>query len=159
AIGATTTGNAAIDTLASDVIFTVEGSGTDVWGDTDAFHFVQRPADSSTHIALTYRIVSLDNTNTMAKAGVMFRDGLDASAPHVILDATPDGGVEFMARLCGRCATTYLGGAHITFPAFLSLTRDGETFTAAVFTADPDDGSTIGTVTLAMVDPIAGFAV
>ena len=38
-------------------------SYTDVWGDTDAFHFVQRPADSSTHIALTYRIVSLDNTS------------------------------------------------------------------------------------------------
>jgi hypothetical protein len=89
----------------------------------------------------------------------MFRDSTNAGAPSVILDAKPDGGVEFMARLCSQCATTYLGGAHIVFPAFLSLTRDGNTFTATVFTADPADGTAIGSVTVPMADPLAGFAV
>ncbi len=159
-IGATSLiGNAAMDIFSNDVVFTIEGDGSDIWGNADAFHFVQLPTPLPDHFSLTYRVVSLDNTNPTAKAGMMFRDGVNASAPSVILDAKPDGGVEFMARLCGECATTYLGGAQIVFPAFLSLTRDGATFTATVFTLNPGDGSTIGSVTVPMTAPLAGFAV
>ena len=152
-------GNAAIDTSPDDTLFTVEGAGSDIWGGADSFNFVQLPSPLPDHFALIYRVVSIANTNAFAKAGMMFRDGSDAAAPSVILDAKPDGGVEFMARLCGQCATTYLGGANIVFPAFLSLTRDGATFTAAVFNTDPGDGSTIGAVAVPMSAPLAGFAV
>jgi hypothetical protein len=156
---ATLLGNAAIDSFPNDVVLTVEGAGTDIWGSADNFHFVQLPAALGAHVALTYRVISIDNTNPFAKAGLMFRDSTSAGAPSVILDAKPDGGVEFMSRLCSQCATTYLGGTSIVFPAFLSLTRDGNTFTATVFTADPSDGTTIGSVTVPMADPLAGFAV
>lgn len=159
-IGAVSTiGNAALDTFADDIVFTVEAAGSDIWGSADAFHLVQLPASVPNHFSLTYRIVSLDDTNPMAKAGVMIRDGADAGAPSVVLDAKPDGGVEFMARLCNQCATSYLGGAQLIFPAYLSLIRDGSTFTATVFTTAPGDGSTIGSVTIPMAAPIAGFAV
>lgn len=87
-------GNASVDTQASDVIVTVEGAGSDIWGSADAFHFVQLPSLSD-GAALTYRIVSLEDAHMFAKGGVMFRDGLDANAPSVILDAKPDGGIEF----------------------------------------------------------------
>jgi len=155
----TAVGNATLDAFADDIVVTVEGAGSDIWGQADSFHFVQLPSPIPDHFALTYRVVSLDDTNAMAKAGLMFRDGTAASAPHVILDAKPDGGVEFMARLCGQCATTYLGGAHVIFPAYLSLTRDGATFTASVFTSAPGDGTNIGSVTVPMADAAAGFAV
>jgi hypothetical protein len=159
-VGATSTvGNAAIDSFADDIVFTVEGAGSDIWGNSDAFHLVQLPATVPDHFSLTYRVVSLDNTNAMAKAGVMFRDSANAAAASVVLDANPDGSVEFMARLCSQCATSYLGGAHVIFPAYLSLTRDGATFTATVFTTAPGDGSTIGSVTVPMTSPIAGLAV
>ena len=156
---ATLLGNAAIDSFPNDVVLTVEGAGADIWGSSDNFHFVQLPPTLAAHMALTYRVISIDNTNPFAKAGLMFRDSTDPGAPSVVVDAKPDGGVEFMARLCSRCATTYLGGANMVFPAFLSLTRDGNTFTAAVFTADPSEGTTIGSVTIPMADPLAGFAV
>jgi hypothetical protein len=151
-------GNASFDTQATDVIVTVEGAGSDIWNTADAFQFVHRPALAD-GTAFTYRVVSIDDTNAFAKGGVMFRDGVAANAPSVILDAKPDGGVEFMARLCGGCATTFLGTAHVIFPAFLSLRRDGATFSASVFTEDPSDGETIGTVTVPMTTPTSGLAV
>jgi len=158
-VGTATIGTAAFDTDGKNVTVTVEGAGTDIWGNADAFQMVQVPGPVANQSALTYRVVSLDNTNRVAKAGVMFRDSTNAGAPSVILDATPDGGVEFMARLCGQCATTFLNSGRIIFPAYLSLTRDGATFTASVFTSSPGDGSTLGSVTVPMSDPIAGFAV
>ncbi|HUK36733.1 MAG TPA: hypothetical protein VLV86_22615 [Vicinamibacterales bacterium] len=158
-IGVTTPiGNASIDAQSADTIVTVEGAGGDIWSNADSFQFVEMPPLPN-GASLAYRVVSLDNTNAFAKAGVMFRDGLDPSAPSVVLDAKPDGGVEFMARLCGGCATTFLGSSQLVSPAFLSLTRDGATFTARVFAADPSDGEMIGTVTVPMTTPTPGFAV
>jgi hypothetical protein len=85
---------------------------------------------------------------------------LAANASSVIVDVKPDGGVEFMARLCGECATTYLGGAQITFPAYLMLSRTGSTFTAAVSQTSPSSPRTIGSVTVPMSsDAVLGFAV
>jgi hypothetical protein len=89
----------------------------------------------------------------------MFRDGLTANAPSVILDAKPDGGVEFMARLCGGCETTFLGATKVIFPAFLSLRREGATFTASVFIEDAGDAETVGTITVPMSTPTPGLAV
>ena len=159
-VGATThVGNAVLDSTAGGSVFTVEGKGGDIWGSADDFQFVQMPAQAGAHAALIYRVAGVDNVNALAKAGVMFRDGTNANAASVVLDAKPDGGVEFMARVCVGCATSYLGGAHVVFPAFLSLVRGGATFTASVFTADPGDGTTIGSVTVPMAAPIQGFAV
>jgi hypothetical protein len=39
----------------------------------------------------------------------------------------PGGGVEFMARMCTGCQTTYLGGTTVTFPVYLRLSRTGST--------------------------------
>jgi hypothetical protein len=78
------------------------------------------------------RVDDLQNTDPFAKAGVMLRSSLDPSAATVILDAKPNGEVEFMARLCTGCETTYLGGVIVTLPSYLELMRgeDGTTFTA-----------------------------
>jgi hypothetical protein len=84
-----------------------------------------------------------------------------SGAMEVILDAKPSGEVEFMARLCTGCDTTYLGGANITFPAYLQLTReiDGSTFTARLG-SDAAYLSTVGSVQVPMSnDAQVGFAV
>ena len=89
----------------------------------------------------------------------MYRDTLDANAANVLLDAKPDGGVEFMARLCRGCATTCIAGTNITFPAYLSLSRDGSVFYASVYYQEPGDGTNLGSVTVPVSQPYAGFAV
>jgi hypothetical protein len=138
-------------------VWTILGSGNDIWGGNDAFQFVHQTTSATGFVIA--RVTNLQAANPFAKAGVMVRASLANNAATAILDLKPDGGIEFMARLCGQCATTFLGGANIVFPAFLSLTLDGSTFTAAVFKNDPGDGSTIGTVEVPMTAPLAGFAV
>jgi hypothetical protein len=140
-----------------DQLITVEGAGADIWGTADSFEFAGRPVPLSN--TLVYRVVSLNAANPFAKAGVMFRDGLTPSAPSVILDAKPDGGVEFMARLCGGCETTFLGGASISFPAYLILSRNGSSFTASVSQTDPSSATTIGSTVVPMSQPTGGLAV
>jgi hypothetical protein len=109
----------------------IQGAGADIWGPVDAFQFVHlRLATVFADVA--YRVTSLDDTNPFAKAGLMFREDTSPGAMSVILDAKPSGEVEFMARLCTGCETTYLGGVIVTLPSYLELMRgeDGTTFTA-----------------------------
>src|SRR5437763_13676961 len=56
--------------------FTVRGAGSDIWGAADAFQFVFQPISSDAQIIA--RVVSVQNTNTYAKAGIMLRETLDA---------------------------------------------------------------------------------
>src|SRR5882757_924228 len=72
----------------SGTSFAVSGSGADIWGAADAFHFYTQTLTGDGTI--TARITGLTNTNSWAKAGVMIRDSLAANAPHVFLAATPD---------------------------------------------------------------------
>ena len=128
--------------------FTVVGSGADIWGPADAFHFVYASNVSEGSIAA--RVVSMDNTNPFAKAGVMFRASLDPGAAHVILDVRPDGNVEFMTRSTSSGSTTFIAGAVTTFPATLKLQRVHGSVDS-VFVASVLDSSgwrQIGTVTI-----------
>jgi hypothetical protein len=142
--------------------FTVSGSGADIWGLTDAFHYVYASNVSEGSIAA--RVVRMDDTNTFAKAGVMFRASLDPSAVQVILDVRPNGTVEFMARSASGQDTTFVAGAVATFPVTLKLERLHGSIDS-VFVASVLDSSTggwrhIGNVT-ARIGPAAlsGLAV
>jgi Cu/Zn superoxide dismutase len=150
-------GNAATDVLGP---LTIEGAGSDIWGAADSFEFVQL---SSGTVRLFTRIDSLAPTSPFAKAGLVIRDGTGPGATSVILDTKPDGGVEFMARMCGGCDTTYLGGAHITFPAYFILRWDGTTATASISQTtsneNPSETTVVGTVNLSMPQAIGGLAV
>jgi hypothetical protein len=144
---------------------TVEAAGADIWGSADSF--VMYGQSSANSVQAVHVLAMSANANPFAKAGVVFRDGTDPGAASVVLDIKPDGGVEFMARLCGGCETTYLGGATMTFPAYLVLspgTSDApNTFTAKVSQTNPFQSSsgttTIGTVTVPMPNRIGGAAV
>jgi hypothetical protein len=154
-------GSAVVDPVA---VATVEGAGADIWGSADSFQLLQ--LESSASNVLSIRVLSLEATHPFAKVGLVFRDGTDPGAASVIVDVTPSGNVEFMARLCGGCETTYLGGATLTFPGYLVLspgTPDApNTFTAKVSQTSPFNSAvpltTIGSVTVPMAHPIGGVA-
>jgi len=165
------TGSAVQDSLSNTGAITVEAAGADVWGTDDSFQFVHSGSFSSTiGGTFTVRVIGLKNTNPFAKAGLMVRGGsvvadpsgvdfsLPPNAPSVILDAKPNGELEFMARPCTGCDTIYLGGAQLSFPGYLSLVKDGSTFTAR-FGQDPAALETIGSVDVFMSEWIPGLAV
>src|SRR5262245_11148861 len=70
-------------------VFTIRGSGADIWGAADAFQSVLQPVSGDAQIVV--RVASLQDTNTYAKAGVMIRATSAVDSAHVILDVRPNG--------------------------------------------------------------------
>src|SRR5262249_43961214 len=105
------------------------------------------------------RLTSMQNTNTFAKAGVMIRESTAANAAHVILDVRPTGDLEFMIRSSAGAETTFLATAFKTPPAWIRLTRSGNTVTGAV-SADGSTWTTVGSTTLNIgTNAVAGLVV
>jgi len=82
--------------------------------------------------AIDARIVSMDNTNPYAKAGIMLRDSLNPGSPHVIIDVKPNGEVEFMTRAADGGSTSFIAGVQKSFPVSLKLVRMSGSPTSSV---------------------------
>ena len=107
--------------------FTIKGSGADIGGTADEFHFVSQPwTGNGTIIA---RITGLTNTNAGAKAGIMFRDSTAAGAREVCLTVTPSSGLVAIGRTTANGASTSPSGAAGAATIWLKLVRNGNTFT------------------------------
>jgi hypothetical protein len=153
-------GNASTDLFnALDGRTTVEAAGSDVWGTSDSFYFIHRgEVPLSQPDSVTTRVAALQATDAFAKAGVMYRDGLAADAASVILDVKPDGGIEFMARMCAGCPTTFIAGTSVEFPVWLRLDlRDDGSIAASLRVGDLD-WEDFGSVSVPMTTPVPGFA-
>ncbi len=108
-------------------IFSVRGSGADIYGNADAFHFVHQSLTGNGSI--TARVDSVQNTNTWAKAGVMIRESTAASSKHAMVIMNPGASVSLQRRTttAGASASTTLDGN--SFPHWVRLTRNGDTLT------------------------------
>lgn len=137
--------------------FTVKGAGTDIWESSDQFQYVNQPITGDAEIIA--KVNSLTNTNTYAKAGVMFRETLTPTSKHAMSNITAAAGVEFLSRDAVSVPTIGQGAAGTT-PKWLRIVRSGNVFTSY----SSDNGTTwtqIGTPrTIAMASTIyAGLAV
>jgi len=72
------------------------GSGADIWDEADEFHFAYRTLTGAGSIVA--RVLSVDNTNNWAKAGVMIRQSLEPGSVHATMVVTPAQGVSFQRR-------------------------------------------------------------
>jgi predicted Fe-Mo cluster-binding NifX family protein len=68
-----------------------------VWGTSDQFRYVYQAFTGD--IDIISRVVSLENTHAVAKAGVMIRETLAANAVQTSLVVTPGIGTRFYRRL------------------------------------------------------------
>ncbi len=133
--------------------FALSGSGADVWGAADAFHFAVFNAPVN---QVTARVDGVEYTSAWAKAGVMMRAGFDAASAHALLDVKPDGGVEFLHRPTNGGSTSYLGGAPAAgFPVWLRLTADA--YITAEISNDGQNWQRVGRVQASY--GLAGLAV
>jgi hypothetical protein len=92
--------------------FTILGTGSDIWGVEDAFHYVYQ-AVSSNQAVISARVISVDDTDDWAKAGVMIRETVDANSAHamVVLTPTTKNGAAFQYRPMRGAMTI-----HVPFP-------------------------------------------
>ena len=80
--------------------YTMTASGADIWAvngvEADEFHFAYKMLTGTGSIAA--KVVSMDNTNDWAKAGVMIRETPDPDSAHAFMTVTPTQGVSFQRR-------------------------------------------------------------
>jgi regulation of enolase protein 1 (concanavalin A-like superfamily) len=139
-------------------IYTIRGSGADIWGTADAFHFLYQSLDGDDG-RIAARLISQDARNPFAKAGLMIRESTDADAAHVLLDVKPDGGIEFTTRRESGGSTIFIAEAMTSFPSWLKLQREGEVV-SGYMSPDGSRWTTVGTTPFAAtVAPLVGLAV
>jgi glucose/arabinose dehydrogenase/regulation of enolase protein 1 (concanavalin A-like superfamily) len=113
---------------ASSGTFTVKGSGANISGTLDEFHFVHRTLSGDGEIRA--RVVTITNTNAWAKAGVMIRETLDAGSKHASIFISPSSGARMFFRPQTNGTTDSDGPlASVAVPRWLRVTRTGNTFT------------------------------
>ena len=137
---------AAGDAAYSTGTFTVTGSGADIWGSADAFHFVDQPLTGDGSIVA--RVASVDGAEAWTKAGVMIRDGRGAGAANAAMIVSAGKGASFQYRKSGGDATANVAAAGAA-PLWVRLTRAGNVFVAAI---SPDGAAwvPVGQATIAM---------
>ena len=139
--------------------WTISGAGADIFGTSDQFHYVwQTLAGNGSASA---RVVTQTYTDAWAKAGVMIRQSTDAKASYyyLLLSAGNIITVQYRPLYGATAIDRYKSTA--THPAYLRITRSGNTYTAYTSSDGvswtPIAGSS---VTMTMTSPaLAGLAV
>lgn len=138
-------------------VFTVNGAGSDIWGQRDSFNYEFIALNGASSI--TARLVSLENVN-YSKAGLMIRQGQGISDQYVYLYLTGGGGGTVQVRNTANAGNFVAWStSSLNPPYWLRLTRAGNTFTSFI-SSDGVNWQTVNTVTVNMTSSVlGGFAV
>jgi len=131
-------------------VWTVEGSGADIWGNSDEFYYVSQPFSGD--FTVTARVASIENTNGWARAGVMIRETLDADSANAFVCVTPGAGILFHRRNVTAQQSRHSQNGGLTAPHWVRLVREGDAFTA-YRSFDGGNWILIGTDTIVMTQP------
>ena len=105
-------------------VFSVKGSGADIWATADEFHYLYRVLNGAAGgpTDMTTRVDSVQNVNAWTKAGLMFRSTLEPNSPHASIFVTPGKGVAFQRRTSTGGTSVSTSASSITAPVWLRLT-------------------------------------
>lgn len=132
--------------------FTVSGLGSDIWGTSDSFQFVYQPWSGDGQIVA--RVVSIQNTASAAKAGLMFRETLDPGSVDGNVCVTPTSGVSMQNRTVANGSTSNVRTLNgINAPCWLSLVRSGN-YLSSYESSDGVTWNSVGTNTIPMATSI-----
>jgi Ricin-type beta-trefoil lectin domain-like len=138
--------------------FTINGSGSDIWGAADSFNYASQSVSGD--VTVVARVATEENTSSWAKCGVMFRESTDAGAAYVGLYVTPSNGVSMQFRgATGAGAIDLARQAGPTAPYWVKLVRNGNIFTG-YSSADGATWTQVGSTNVTMSSTAtAGLAV
>jgi hypothetical protein len=103
---------------------------------------------------LSARVVSIENTDPWAKAGVMMRDTIATNSRHVMVIVSPGKGIAMQWRSQAGGPSMSTTPRPATAPAWVRLVRDFTTFTGYMST-DGVTWLTLGTVDIGMGNNVA----
>jgi hypothetical protein len=101
-------------------LWTVSGSGADIWNTADEFHFAYHPQPIAFEIET--RVESVQNVHPWTKAGVMVRSSLDPGATQASIFVSPGNGVSFQRRKSPGGTSLATTRTAINAPVWLRLT-------------------------------------
>ncbi len=102
--------------------YTMTAAGIDIWDVADEMHYAYKTLSGVGSISA--KVVSLQNTDPFAKAGVMIRSSLDPDSANVTLLLTPENGVRFQYRQIAGDITDREFDDTLVAPYWLKLERD-----------------------------------
>ena len=114
--------------LVANGVWKLTGSGADIWANADSFQYAYQTLRGDGQIV--GRVVSQDNSDPWAKAGVMIRETLDPSSRHAMLAVTPEQGVVFLHRDEKERSTAQELAGPRPGPVWLKLVRRGAVVTS-----------------------------
>ena len=128
--------------------FTVRGSGADIWGTADEFHWAFTTVTGN--FEMTARVANVQNINAWTKAGLMVRETQAPGSRHASVFATPGTSkpISFQRRPTANGPSVHTGGAIAAPPAWLMLRRTGDIVAAFYRTSAEGDWTPLGTQTL-----------
>ncbi|HTI38813.1 MAG TPA: Ig-like domain-containing protein [Vicinamibacterales bacterium] len=137
--------------------FTVKGSGVDIWGTSDQFHYAYEPLTGDRTVVV--RVASVQNVSTWVKAGIMIRETLAANSAHASLFVSSAKGVAFQRRDATGIDSVHTSGTLSQAPRWIKLSRAGNLF-SAYESADGVTWTLVGTDTIPMATTVyVGLAV
>lgn len=123
---------------------TLTGSGDDIWGGADQFHFSYQSLPSDGQIVA--HVASLTGaTDGWAKAGVMVKQSATAGAPYALLAVTPANGANFQYGFDHNVAAAPAAAS------WLKVVRTGDTVTGLV-SVDGQTWTEVGSATVDLGD-------
>lgn len=111
-------------------VFTIDGSGADIGGTVDAFHYVYQPLASDGSIVA--QVTSQTTPNYWSRAGLMMRQSLSADSPHVMVAVMSQANRvhTYQRDSNGGTTTTHPAPTTGSAPIWFKLERAGSTITS-----------------------------
>ncbi|HVE15620.1 MAG TPA: fibronectin type III domain-containing protein, partial [Chthoniobacterales bacterium] len=145
------------DAFLSQNVFSLSGSGSDIWDTADAFRYVFQPASGD--CTITARVVTQEDTDQWTKVGVMIRETLAATSTQASMLTTSRNGIVFSRRAVAANTTNQSDANAMQTPYWVRVTRQGNTFTGYT-SADGKTWAVMGSDTIAMSSSVyVGLAV
>jgi hypothetical protein len=113
---------------ASGNTITVNGGGADIWASFDEFNYDSESLTGDG--AMIAHVDSIQNTDSWAKAGLMFRNSSSAGSAHVALFQQPCGAVDFQWRDTNGGYANYIQAGPLGSEKWLMLVKAGNIYTA-----------------------------
>lgn len=131
--------------------FVIRGSGSDIWDESDAFHYVYREVTGDAEIIA--RVYSLEESNSWSKAGVMMRNSLEPESRHAMMVMSARNGAAFQRRVADGGSSTHTAGTQTSAPHWVRLVREDNLLTGYE-SSDGEDWDLVDVEVIDMEDTI-----
>ena len=112
-------------------VFTLKGSGDDIGGTTDAFHFALKTLVGDGEF--NARVLSLDKLNPSNKVGIMIRETLSPGSKYAFIALTSGNGSTFQSRSTTDVNTSSTNSSiNIKAPYWIKLIKTGSIYQAFI---------------------------